>query len=49
MKKLGFLFCVVIIIASCSSSNNKAKKNKSAIDYANTITANELKDQDIYI
>lgn len=42
MKKISFLFCIVILIASCSSSHNK-KAKKNVTDYAKTITANKLK------
>lgn len=43
MKKIGLLFCTAILLASCSSSNNKNSK-KDVTDYAKTITASELKD-----
>lgn len=43
MKKLGFLFCAVILIASCSTSHNKNVK-KHVTDYAKTITESELKE-----
>ncbi|MCF7568135.1 M28 family metallopeptidase [Sabulilitoribacter arenilitoris] len=43
MKKIGLLFCMAILIASCSSSNNKNAK-KDVTDYAKTIAASELKD-----
>lgn len=43
MKKLSLLFCAILLLASCSSSNNKNSK-KDVTDYAKTITSSELKD-----
>ncbi|GAA4977086.1 M28 family metallopeptidase [Algibacter aquimarinus] len=45
MKKLTSFLCLAILITGCSSSQNKNKvKSKIASDYAETITAAELKD-----
>ena len=43
MKKLSLLFCISLILVSCSTSNNKNAK-KDVTDYAKTITASELKE-----
>ncbi len=43
MKKLSFLFCAIILITSCRSSQNKNAK-KDVTDYAKTITESELKE-----
>lgn len=46
MKKLTILLCATLSIVACSSSQNKktSKNAGVAIDYAKTITANELKE-----
>lgn len=45
MRKILLLFLVTCIISACSSSKNKDKKEvENQINYANTITANELKE-----
>ncbi len=43
MKKLSLLFCAIILITSCRSSQNKNAK-KDVTDYAKTITESELKE-----
>ncbi len=46
MKKITLLFSILLLMASCGSSQNKNKASKLAnpADYAKTITADELKD-----
>ncbi len=46
MKKTVILLCATILVVSCSSSQNKKKSKNDgvAIDYAKTITADELKE-----
>ncbi len=46
MKKIIFLFCTLILITSCSSSQNKkgVESSKSVKEYAETITSAELKE-----
>lgn len=46
MKKIVSLFCIVVLMTGCSSSQNKkgSKNNASVTDYAKTITVAELKE-----
>jgi Zn-dependent M28 family amino/carboxypeptidase len=45
MKQIGLLLIVFIALCSCSNSQNKKNQNTANPEtYANTITANELKD-----
>ncbi|MFY0714021.1 M28 family peptidase [Seonamhaeicola sp. NFXS20] len=44
MRKITLLLIASYLIAACSSSKNKENKEANPIDYAKTITADELKD-----
>ncbi|APY09921.1 peptidase M28 [Seonamhaeicola sp. S2-3] len=44
MRKLTLLLIASCLIVACSSSKNKENKEANPVDYAKTITANELKD-----
>lgn len=44
MKNIAAFLCATLLLVSCSSSQNKNKKNANPETYAKTITAAELKD-----
>ncbi|MBD0831706.1 M28 family metallopeptidase [Aestuariibaculum sediminum] len=46
MKRIAILLCTTFLVSSCGTSQNNTKqdKTKSSVNYAQTITANELKE-----